>query len=157
MLLLIANEVVPPGALAGWSSFGIAGLILAWLFFVHLPSKDKLFSSFIEKKDEQIDEQRKEFTIALTLRDNQSDAQQKEYTTTLREMMKEFRNESALERAACERHFGTLADTMRQSFDTIGKQLHTHSERNQQWIEMLKGEVEIRKKEVEAAKRGAPL
>ena len=27
--------------IAGWSSFGLAGLVLAWLLLVHLPNKDK--------------------------------------------------------------------------------------------------------------------
>lgn len=31
---------IGPAGYAGWSAFGLSGLILAWLFFKHLPDKD---------------------------------------------------------------------------------------------------------------------
>lgn len=49
-------------AVAGWTTFGLAGLILAWLFFKHLPDKDKQIRELltahqgvIRDKDAQID------------------------------------------------------------------------------------------------------
>lgn len=39
---------------AGWASFGIAGLILAWLFLKHLPDKDSLIERLIEKSDTKV-------------------------------------------------------------------------------------------------------
>lgn len=50
-VLLVAQDGL--GGAAGWSSFGIAGLVLAWLLLRHLPEKDK-------REDKRIDDHRAE-------------------------------------------------------------------------------------------------
>lgn len=43
---------------SGWTSFGIAGMVLAWLLLVHLPAKDKQIKELIDKHDETEKDQR---------------------------------------------------------------------------------------------------
>lgn len=47
---------------SGWVGAGILGLVLAWIFFIHLPAKDKqlkelheLYQKAITAKDQQLD------------------------------------------------------------------------------------------------------
>jgi len=47
MLMLFAQDVFN-GGLAGWSSFGIAGLVLGWLLLKHLPDKDRQIRELID-------------------------------------------------------------------------------------------------------------
>lgn len=46
---ILADEV-PTNAWGGWSAFGLAGLILCWLFFRHLPDKDRQ----LKEKDDHL-------------------------------------------------------------------------------------------------------
>lgn len=135
----------------GWLGAGLLGAVLAWLMFKHLPAKDQQVKELIDhldevvaKKDEQIDEQRKEFTKAIAEMATASNRAIADLTTA-------FRAEASAERAACERHFGTLATNMNQSLKTLGDQIAAqsresaaHSQRNQQWIELMKLEIEKR-------------
>lgn len=125
LFLLIAQQTSDPlSGGAGWVGAGLLGLVLSWLLLKHLPDKDKQFATFVSDKDTHIDDQRKEFTA------------------TLSSMMTSFRAEASAERAACEKHFGTLAESMNKAFSTLGEQLSSHSQRNQQWLELLKTEVD---------------
>jgi hypothetical protein len=121
---MLLDITAPLSGDAGWAGTGLLGAVLAWLLFIHLPNKDKLLTASIEKKDEQIDEQRKEFTASLAV------------------MMMNFRQEAAAERAACEKHFSTLADSINSAFKTIGDQVNNHAMRNQQYLELLKKEID---------------
>lgn len=40
---------------AGWIGAGLLGAVLCWLFFLHLPSKDKQLKELTEAKDKQIE------------------------------------------------------------------------------------------------------
>lgn len=132
--MLIAEGLNPLGVLgqtpdpisggAGWAGAGLLGLVLAWLLLKHLPDKDRLLTASLEKKDEQIDEQRKEFRASLA------------------DMMANFKHEAAAERQACEKHFGTLAESINAAFRTMGDQMQSHAERNRQWLELLKKELD---------------
>ena len=47
----------PSGVLAGhagWVGAGILGAVLAWLFFIHLPSKDKQLKELLEVADKRM-------------------------------------------------------------------------------------------------------
>lgn len=157
MILLAAAAVLaqspdPISGGAGWVGAGLLGAVLAWLLLVHLPAKDKQlndllasqarkdgdalvhFDAVVDKKDKQIDQQRAEFTIALTT------------------MTTAFRAEMTAERVATEGHFKALSETMTAALAQLGKQLSEHAHqaaqhslRNQQWIDLLKKEVEERK------------
>lgn len=48
------DQVTAIGPYAGWTSFGLAGLILLWLFLRHLPEKAKEMSAVIAMLNEQI-------------------------------------------------------------------------------------------------------
>lgn len=48
-------DMISGGAAAGWASFGLAGLILIWLFYKHLPSKDLQLEVFMKAKDAHIE------------------------------------------------------------------------------------------------------
>lgn len=55
-IALLADAAADGGlALAGWSTFGLAGLILTWLFLKHLPAKDAQMESLLAAKDTQLD------------------------------------------------------------------------------------------------------
>ena len=56
--LLVADAVSEVSAITGgtgWVGASILGGVLAWLMFVHLPAKDKMFKELINDKDKQID------------------------------------------------------------------------------------------------------
>lgn len=65
--MLFAEVVteVGSGAVAGWTSFGLAGLILAWLFLKHLPAKDEQIKGLIDRHDSRIDSLAKTFSESL--------------------------------------------------------------------------------------------
>lgn len=50
---------------AGWVGAGLLGLVLCWLLLKHLPDKDKQLKDFLDLKDGQIENQRREF-VALS-------------------------------------------------------------------------------------------
>lgn len=53
ILLVIAQAVAPPDIINGgaaWVGTGLLGSVLAWIFFVHIPAKDKQLA----EKDKQI-------------------------------------------------------------------------------------------------------
>lgn len=49
MLMLLAQAADPLSGGAGWVGAGLLGCCLAWLFFVHLPAKDKLLLDLLAK------------------------------------------------------------------------------------------------------------
>jgi PAS domain S-box-containing protein len=51
---LLAQDVL--GGAAGWSSFGIAGLVLGWLLLKRLPDNDRQLEKLLGDKDRQIKE-----------------------------------------------------------------------------------------------------
>jgi hypothetical protein len=53
LVVMLAQDISGPAA-SGWASFGIAGLVLAWLLLVYLPSKDKERERSVQSKDEQV-------------------------------------------------------------------------------------------------------
>lgn len=82
-----------PQDITGWGAAGLGGLILCWLFFWHLPSKDKqladkdkLLVEQLDKKDTQIKdmmkEEKEERERERSLRHEQSQAFQKAIADT---------------------------------------------------------------------------
>lgn len=158
-LALLLAQTPPPivsGDVAGWSSFGITGLVLAWLLLQHLPAKDKQIKEMQEGKDRQIlgliTAHNEQMAALSTAKDHQIDQQRAEFVLTMNTMMTGFRAEATAERQACEKHFGDLSNSMTQAFKVLGDQLSNqarqsaeHSRRNQEWIDLLKKEIEERK------------
>lgn len=144
-LLLLAQAAPDPvSGGAGFAAAGLLGSILAWLLFVHLPAKDKLITSFVGEKDRQIADMLKRFDDVITKKDDQIDDQRREFTACVSALAAAFRAEAEAERNSCEKHFASLADaigqqsqTHNQMFRTLGEQLAAHSERNRQWTEIL--------------------
>jgi len=64
---------------AGWVGAGLLGGVLAWLMFVHLPSKDKQIKELIDGKDSFSNAQREQYLGALR---EQSQYSQRELTRT---------------------------------------------------------------------------
>lgn len=54
MWMLLAQMEALSGA-TGWTSFGIAGLVLAWLLLKHIPEKDKQLKDLIDAHSIQTD------------------------------------------------------------------------------------------------------
>lgn len=52
MLFLQSPEALSGGA--GWVGAGLLGLVLAWLFFFHLPAKDAQLKGVLDAKDAQL-------------------------------------------------------------------------------------------------------
>jgi hypothetical protein len=77
-LLLAQGDPISAFGAAGWSSFGIAGLVLGWLLIIHLPAKDKQVKELNESKDKSLE--KKDDTCASLIRekDQQTIALQKE-------------------------------------------------------------------------------
>lgn len=50
----LAQASDPLSGGAGWVGAGLLGLVLAWMFFIHIPATNKQFSTYIENKDKQI-------------------------------------------------------------------------------------------------------
>ncbi len=65
-IILLAQTEVGGGA-AGWTSFGIAGLVLSWLLLVHLPAKDKQIKDILDNHAALEKEQRTEYKVTLEL------------------------------------------------------------------------------------------
>ncbi len=64
-----AVETVPGGA-AGWVGAGMLGMVLSWLFFVHLPAKDKMLVALVEANSARENALRKEFLETLQVQRN---------------------------------------------------------------------------------------
>jgi single-stranded DNA-specific DHH superfamily exonuclease len=59
VLLIVAQASAPGDILSGapaWTGTGLLGAILAWLFFRHLPAKDKQISDLVETRDRMVRE-----------------------------------------------------------------------------------------------------
>jgi hypothetical protein len=52
---MLADVIDPLSGGAGWIGAGLLGAVLTWLFFMHLPSKDKQLRELTEAKDKQIE------------------------------------------------------------------------------------------------------
>jgi hypothetical protein len=133
MLALVAQVADPISGGAGWVGAGLLGCVLGWLLFVHLPAKDKQITAIFGHLDE-----------ATERKDKRLDEQRGEFLRTLSEMSVSFKAEAKAEREACEKHFGTLAESMNSAFKALSEQLAAHAARNQQWAEILKREIEVR-------------
>lgn len=134
--------------IAGWSSFGLAGAILCWLFFRHLPEKDRQ----MQDKDKQLiqllrDHDAKEQRIETVFKDSLN-----LITSTFRADSQATREAAdrnlTLEREACERHFNTLTTAVEKSSEatilairTSAEQINAHQLRNEQWGKLLAAEV----------------
>lgn len=91
MVAIVGQTLEVPGGGAGWASFGIAGLVLAWLLLVHLPAKDRQLREFIDiaTKDRDVTLMRydKERAEERELRHQRSN----QYQATLNEMAASFK------------------------------------------------------------------
>lgn len=138
MIMLAQTDLIP-----GWFTLLLQGGSFAVIVYLIVWGRKELA---IERKAEldafvaEAKEQRKDFKGSL-------DA----VTTT-------FKLEAAAERAACEKHFTTLAETMGhgndatiQAIKTMAEQVQQHALRNQQWSELLRAEIAKRE-----AKGGNP-
>lgn len=56
MFHLIAQTIPNIDGAAGWTSFGIAGLVLSWLLLKHMPDKDRQLKELIDRHDMQMQE-----------------------------------------------------------------------------------------------------
>lgn len=86
--------------------------------------------------------------------------QRVEFKDALEKSQIVFKQESAAERAACEKHFATLAEAMGKGNEatitavrTMAEQVQSHAARNQQWSQLLQAEVERTKAAKEEGKR----
>ena len=68
-IILIAQAApsVDAVGVTGWTSAGLLGLVLSWVFLRHIPEKDKQYNDLRVAKDDQLDRQRKEFTESLNV------------------------------------------------------------------------------------------
>lgn len=83
---------------AGWGAFGLAGLILAWLFFFGWPAKDKQIEKLIEDNDKRIDSltekyERKLELVAATFR-QETQADKEEFKNALNVILAHCNDES---------------------------------------------------------------
>jgi hypothetical protein len=144
--LLLAQAADPISGGAGWAGAGLLGLVLCWLLLKHLPDKDRQINNLVEAKDRQMTELR----VAMEVR---IDTQRRDFIEALGSVTTTYRAEAAEERKVCALNFRTLADTINVSFRTLGDQLQAqarasseHSARNQQWLDVMKREIEVKKK-----------
>lgn len=61
--LLFAQD--PVSGIAGWTSFGLAGLVLSWLLLRHLPEKDRQLDRLMEVHRNELKDTRTEFQATL--------------------------------------------------------------------------------------------
>lgn len=68
LTILAQQSQVEPAILggnAGWVGTGLLGAVLSWIFFWHLPAKDKQLKELIDSQLECSREERKNFREAL--------------------------------------------------------------------------------------------
>jgi predicted HicB family RNase H-like nuclease len=56
-LIVIAQTAAPPDIIsggAGWVGTGLLSSVLAWIFFAHIPAKDKQIAGLIESRDAMV-------------------------------------------------------------------------------------------------------
>lgn len=59
-------DSVIPGGVAPWTGLGLLGLVMYWLLYVHLPSKDKQISEIVTTYNDRADRKDAMHNEALT-------------------------------------------------------------------------------------------
>lgn len=145
---LIAQTPTPIDPAPGWFSLVLNGGAFGLVVFMIVVLMPRLRKEVATEREKDLDK----FSTELK-------AQRGEYTASLKEIAADFRSESKAQREACEKEFTTLADsinngnqvvietvkTLYQQLQASSEQLQRHSERNQQFLEIMKAEVRERK------------
>lgn len=112
LVILLAQSVQPADPLsggAGWFGAGLLGLVLGWVFFFHLPAKDKQLKELFEGKDNQVKELIAGFA-AEREKDRVTRHEQSEmFQRAIAQICAEFKADMQGERASCERRNDMMA------------------------------------------------
>ncbi len=82
VVMAAADEVSTTG-IAGWSSFGLAGLILAWLLLKHLPEKDRQLDAKDKAHEARID-------VLVKMHDNRIEMLAGAYEASVKDLASSF-------------------------------------------------------------------
>jgi hypothetical protein len=155
---LLAQQGAAPDPLsggAGWVGAGLLGLLLMWLLLREIPDQRRQYRELLATKDAQI-------TQLIKDKDEAERASRTEHSANLEKIVSTFKSEAAAERLACEKHFGTLAETTAKGHEattaamrTLGEQIASHAARNAQNAEHLAREARrMEMAKAEAARAG---
>ena len=64
-LLLVAQQAEALTGTSGWAGAGLLGLVLSWVFLVHLPAKDKQLRDMLTDSRLDMAQARADFRAAL--------------------------------------------------------------------------------------------
>lgn len=78
---------------SGWAGAGILGLVLAWLFFKHLPDKDALLERANTNKDAQIKAKDEQIEKLITSHNTREDAARLAYEQHLKQILEHCEKE----------------------------------------------------------------
>ena len=125
--LLFADTSGIPDNIAPWATTGLAGLILAWLFFWHLPSKDKQLADLLAGKDKQVGDQAtskdKQIGDLIAARDSMVRELIVNTTAADKERRSDFRTALDLVVGHCEKESSKRDDAMKVGLDEHSKAL----------------------------------
>jgi len=106
-----ADSSVLSGA-SGWAGAGILGLVLAWLFFKHLPDKDALLERAQAGKDKQLSEKDTQIQNLIVSHNQREDKARETYERNV-----------ALLTEHCEREMQVMSDGVGKKVDTIASMI----------------------------------
>ncbi len=84
-----------PDALAGgsgWAGAGLLGLVLSWVFLVHLPSKDKQLKETMAEHRNELAQQRSDFKVNLDRIAEHCESEMKHVTDTFYSAIRDLKD-----------------------------------------------------------------
>lgn len=94
LLLLAQNEISLTSA-TGWGAFGLVVVILGWLAFYHLPSKDKQQSEMLDKHGAAMEKKDAQVMKVLSDHGTESERQRNAFAMALDKVVNHCKEESS--------------------------------------------------------------
>jgi hypothetical protein len=93
-LFLFAQVANPIPGYEGWAGAGLLGLVLAWLFFWHLPAKDKQITDLVGEMTKLVEKKDADAKDLVEKHDRRVDAMQVTFKESLQKVVDHCQSES---------------------------------------------------------------
>lgn len=90
-IILFAQNTDAISGGSGWAGAGLLGLVLSWVFLVHLPSKDKQIKEIMADARMEMAQQRADFKVSLDRITEHCEEEMKQVSSTFYQAVKDLR------------------------------------------------------------------